>query len=183
MGMPATQAYWTVDQVRALPNDGRRYEVVHGELLVSPGPTLPHQEIAGRLYRRFCDHLDAFGGGHCFIAPTSVRGSTTTEVQPDVLVLRPGARLDAKWAKLTDLLLAIEVLSPSTSRADRFTKRRLFQEAGVPTYWIVDQSAGFVEVWTPEAETPELVRTALTWRTSESAPPLTIPIAELFAPL
>ncbi len=183
MGMPAAQAYWTVDEMRALPDDGRRYEVVHGELLVSPGPTLPHQEIAGRLYRRLSDYLDAFGGGHCFIAPTSVRGSATTEVQPDVLVLKPGARLDAKWANLTDLLLAIEVVSPSTARADRFVKRRLFQEAGLPTYWIVDPGESLVEIWTPRDMTPLLERAALTWRASDDARALIIPIAELFAPL
>ena len=183
MGMPATQAYWTVDQLRALPDDGRRYEVVHGELLVSPGPTLPHQEIVARIFERLRAHLRAHGGGHAFFAPTSIRGSATTEVQPDVLVLKPGVRLDGKWANLEELLLAIEVLSPSTARADRFPKRRLFQEVGVPHYWIVDQATGLVEVWTPDATFPVVERIELTWRARDDAEPLDIPLGELFAPL
>ena len=57
--MSATQHYSTVDMVRALPDNGKRYEVVHGELLVSPGPTLRHQHVSGRFFRRLSEYLDA----------------------------------------------------------------------------------------------------------------------------
>jgi hypothetical protein len=58
--------------------------------------------------------------------------------------------------------LVVEVLSPTTARAHRFTKRRLYQEEGIPTYWIVDPDAHFVEVWTPDAGGAGAVSAAVT---------------------
>jgi len=76
-------------------------------------------------------------------------------VQPDVFVV---VTLDeartGDWSRLRSLLLLIEVLSPSTTRADRFTKRRRYQEAGVPLYWVVDGTEEHVEVWTPDVRVP-----------------------------
>jgi Uma2 family endonuclease len=74
----------------------------------------------------------------------------------------------------------VEVLSPSTARADRFTKRRLYQAQGVGTYWIVDADAGTVEVWTPEAAFPVGERERVTWHPTGAGEPLVIELAELF---
>jgi Uma2 family endonuclease len=181
MVMPALHDYWTVDMVRALPDDGMRYEVVHGELLVSPGPTLRHQRVSGHFFRRLSDYLDQHGGGHVFYAPASVNHSSRTEVQPDLFVLPANADIDAPRARLGDVLLAIEVLSKSTARYDRFTKRRLFQEVGVAQYWIVDPDARTVEVWTPDAESPVVERERLTWSAPGAPAPLEIPLEAVFA--
>jgi Uma2 family endonuclease len=79
------------------------------------------------------------------------------------------------------LLLAIEVLSPSTARADRTTKRRRYQRAGIPEYWIVDLDARVIERWRPGDDRPEVLGETLTWLAPGAASPLTIELAPLFA--
>lgn len=111
---------YTVDDLEGMPDDGRRYELIDGMLLVSPAPVPRHQKIVLKL----AAHLDAECPDdlHAFTAPFTVRSSDSTELQPDVLVTRD--------ADLTDELLpvapllAVEVLSPSTALNDLNTKRR-----------------------------------------------------------
>jgi Uma2 family endonuclease len=81
------------------------------------------------------------------------------------------------------LLLVVEVLSPSSKRHDRFTKRRLFQEQGVPLYWIVDTDAHAVEVWTPEARFPHIARERLSWQPPGARTALILLLEDLFRPL
>jgi Uma2 family endonuclease len=81
------------------------------------------------------------------------------------------------------LLLAVDVLSPSTARADRFTKRRLYQEVGVPAYWIVDPERRCVKVWTPEATFPVIEWLEVTWQPAGAGEPLRLSLAELFRPI
>ena len=81
------------------------------------------------------------------------------------------------------LPLAVEVLSPSTVRADRFAKRRLYQEVGVPAYWLVDGDAPSVEVWTPDATVPVVEHQTVTWHPAGATEALVISLPELFAPV
>ncbi|HEX5817699.1 MAG TPA: Uma2 family endonuclease, partial [Gemmatimonadales bacterium] len=83
------------------------------------------------------------------------------------------------WAHMQHLLLAVEVLSPS-SCADRFTKRRLYQEVGIPLYWLVDADEQMVEVWTPASTFPQFERERLVWHPEGADEPLVISCAELF---
>jgi Uma2 family endonuclease len=85
-------------------------------------------------------------------------------VQPDLFVVTPDEARTFDWSRMQDLLLAIEVLSPSTTRYDRFTKRRLYQEVGIPLYWVVDPDARAVEVWTPAATFPQVEREQIPWK-------------------
>lgn len=87
------------------------------------------------------------------------------------------------WARMKHLLLVAEVLSPSTARADRFTKRRRYQRAGVPLYWIVDADEGRAEVWTPERQEPEFEPTRLVWHRSGATASLELNLKELFRPV
>jgi Uma2 family endonuclease len=84
---------------------------------------------------------------------------------------------------MRDLLLVVEVLSPSSSRGDRFTKRRLYQERGIPVYWIVDGEERLVEVWTPDAEFPTIERDRLTWSPEGAARSFTLTLKDLFRPI
>jgi Uma2 family endonuclease len=104
-------------------------------------------------------------------------------VSPDLFVvpLDEARRLD--WLVLRNVLLAAEVLSPSSLRADRFTKRRLYQERGVPLYWVVDPDAHSVEVWQPADDLPRTELETLVWHPAGSAEPFTLPLAELFRPI
>jgi Uma2 family endonuclease len=182
MGM-AAPLYHTADMVRALPDDGNRYETVHGELLVTPAPRPWHQVVVARLHAALAAYCGDHGVGHVFSSPADISWGPDVLVQPDVFVVPLAEARTLDWAAMRSLLLAVEVLSPSSSRADRFTKRRLYQEAGVPVYWMVDADERVVEVWTPEATFPVFERERLAWHPKGASQPLVISCAELFRPL
>lgn len=182
MGMPQTARSWTPDEVRALPDDGRRYEVVAGELLVTPAPSWPHQEAVRLLVLALSSYLERTKAGHVAFSPADLTPEPGALVQPDVFVAGLVAgRRPRGWADIERLLLAIEVLSPSTARADRTVKRRLFQRARVPEYWIVDLEARLVERWRPGDERPEILTERLEWVPEPGVEPLTIDLPEFFA--
>jgi Uma2 family endonuclease len=125
---------FTVDDLEGMPDDGRRYELVDGELLVRPAPGLPHQTVGMRLWRLLDDACpDEL---YVIVAPFAVQPDRFNEVQPDVLV--------ARFAELTTRnlpaapVLAVEVLSPSGKLVDLNLKRAVYQRMGTPSYWIVD---------------------------------------------
>jgi Uma2 family endonuclease len=134
---------WTVTDLSALPDDGLRYELVDGTLLVSPTPTKTHQRAVVRLcllLTAACpDELEVFP------APTDYQPTPTRSLQPDLLVVRRDDPGDA--AVTTALALAVEVLSPSSRSVDRVLKRELYQQAGVAAYWVVDPEEPSVTVW------------------------------------
>ena len=150
MGMPdlLQPIYWTADMVRALPEDGSRYEVVHGELLVTPSPRLIHQLVVGRLAHALAAYLGRELVGQVFHAPADISWAGDTLVQPDVFVASLDEARSMDWSCIQHLLLVIEVLSPSTARQDRFTKRLRYREAGIPdSTRIIDPEARQAEVW------------------------------------
>jgi Uma2 family endonuclease len=182
MGM-AAPTYYTADLVRALPDDGNRYETVHGELLVTPAPRLWHQEIAFRLATALRDYLRRNPVGHVMLSPADISWGPDILVQPDIFVADLAEARTLDWSRVRHLHLAVEVLSPSTARADRFTKRRLYQEVGVPAYWIVDADAHQIEVWTPDLTFPSLERERLTWQPEGAAEPFALELSVLFRPI
>ena len=180
MGM-AAPLYYTADMVRALPDDDHRYEVVHGELLVSPAPRPWHEEVAGRLYEIVRAYLRAHPVGHAYGSRSDLSwGLSDVLVSPDLFVVPLDEARQLDWLILRTVLLAAEVLSPSSLRSDRFTKRRLYQERGVPLYWVVDSDAQFVEVWRPEDDFPGVERERLLWQPAGASAPFTLELAELF---
>jgi Uma2 family endonuclease len=183
MGMPdtLTPVYWTADMARRLPEDGNRYEVVYGELLVTPAPRLWHQVLVLRLASALQDYLARYpGSGVAFASPADISWGPDVLLQPDVFVVPLEQARTLEWTGIRDLLLVAEVLSPSTPRHDRFTKRRRYQEARVPLYWIVDGDARQVEVWTPGDAFPRIERDRLVWQAEGAAAPFTLPLQELF---
>jgi Uma2 family endonuclease len=182
MGMVAP-IYYTADMVRALPDDGNRYEAVHGELLVTPAPRAWHQEVISRLADGLRAYLRRERTGHVFASPADISWGPDTLVQPDLFVVPLEEARTLDWSRMLGLLLAIEVLSPSSARADRFTKRRLYQEVGIPVYWVVDPDRHEIEVWTPEVTRPAVERERVTWTPPRAATSLEIVLSELFQPI
>ncbi len=182
MGMVAP-VYYTADMVGALSHDGKRYETVHGELLGTPAPRAWHQEVLQRLNRRLVDFLAEYVVGHLFVSPADISWSHDTLVQPDLFVVDLEEARTMDWTQMQDLLLVVEVLSPSTARYDRFTKRRLYQEVHIPTYWIVDPDTRSVEIWTPQDELPQVERERAVWHPPGVDEPLAVELDELFRPL
>jgi Uma2 family endonuclease len=132
-GIPHGRPF-TVGDLEAMPDDGNRYELIDGTLIVSPAPSFRHQKVATRLTTR----LDSVcpDDMHVIAAPFAVRESSSTEVQPDVLVAR-----DADFTeKLLPVapLLAVEVLSPSSALVDLNTKKAVYERMGAASYWVVD---------------------------------------------
>jgi Uma2 family endonuclease len=183
MGM-AAPIYYTADMVRALPDDGNRYEVVRGELLVTPAPRLWHQEIVLRLAEALREYLRHERVSHVLFSPADISWrSVDTLVQPDIFAVPLEQARTLDWTEITDLLLAVEVLSPSTRRADRFTKRAEYQRRGVPVYWIVDPDEQQVEVWTPADMFPQFERERLRWRPAGAETEFELELSRLFEPL
>jgi Uma2 family endonuclease len=178
--------YHTADMVRALTDETRhwpRYETVHGELLVTPVPRLWHQEIVLRLAIALTSYLDRDPVGHAFMSPSDISWGPDTIVQPDVFVVPIEQARTLNWREVRQLLLAAEVLSPSSVRADRFTKRRLYQEQGVPAYWVIDADEYTAEVWNPSDQFPRQEHDVLVWTPAGASAPFTIEFARLFRPL
>jgi Uma2 family endonuclease len=183
MAMPNAARRYTVDEVLAFPPDRNRYELVHGELLVTPSPSQAHEIVREELLFRLAQYVRALPPtARLFAAPADIIWSQEDYVQPDVLVV-PVNEVTGKWRDIRTLFLAVEVLSPSSAKADRVLKRRLYQERGVGTYWMVDHRARLVEVWHPEDARPEIETDTLRWRLTPDSPELVIPLDEVFANL
>ena len=182
MGMVAP-VYYTAEMVRALPADGNRYETVHGELSVTPAPRVWHQVVVERLHSAIAAYLRRHPEWLLFAVPADISWAPDVLVQPDLFVAPVTEVRTLDWSRIRHLELVAEVLSPTTTRADRFTKRRLYQEVRIPAYWIVDGDERFVEVWTPEASLPTVERDRLEWRPAGAADSFGLSLPELFRPL
>jgi Uma2 family endonuclease len=139
----------SVDQWLELPED-QRCELVEGEIVVSPSPSLDHQRAVGRLFRALDDHARAHGG-EAFVAPLGVRLSDDTALEPDLLFVSSPDRYGPRIVEGPPDLV-VEVSSPSTRRYDLIRKRRLYERFGVPEYWFVDLDAERIEVYTAERD-------------------------------
>ena len=187
MGMPAVEKRrWTAREVRDLiaaePLASPRYELVDGELLVTPSPGLRHQAVVGGLLVALHDYLAHEPVGVCVVSPSDIELESETITQPDVYVAPRGEwkRALTQGFPLFELLLAIEVLSPSSGRHDRVRKRPLYLRH-VPEYWIVDLDARVFERWRAGDRRPEIVSDRLTWTPDGASTPFDLDVAAFFA--
>ena len=181
MSMPMLKRQWTVADLEDLPDDGNRYEVIDGELFVTPAPALRHQRAVGELYLILTAYLNVQHVGYAVVAPADITFSSKRLVQPDVFAIPPfEGRFPKSFEQVRQLLLAVEVLSPSTARADRVVKRKLFREERVPEYWIVDLDSRTIERTTPDELRPEILSERLTWLPDGATEPLEIDLAAYF---
>jgi Uma2 family endonuclease len=125
---------WTVDDLDRLP-DGSFYEIIDGSLLVSPPPVPHHQIVASRLLR---DMADAAPTEFEVLSPAGVNVSTSY-LEPDLAVVRGAAALaNPKRLEATDVLLVVEIISPSNAGVDRREKPIRYAEAGIPHFWRIE---------------------------------------------
>lgn len=178
------QGAWAYDDYARLPDDGWRYEIIGGELHISPAPSAEHQSIVVALVHLLRSFVRQHELGRVLAAPIDVMlPDLASPVQPDVLVVLKAnlAIIQQRVEGVPDLV--IEVLSPATARYDRQTKYRLYAEAGVTEYWIIDPATGAADVYTRRGngfvplghyERGGVIR-------SELLPALRLPIDELLA--
>ncbi len=186
MGMPAeTRRRWSAADVRReLLSESRhwpRYELVDGELIVTPAPSMAHQEALEWLSDRLKPYVQRERLGRVLRSPADIELEPGTIVQPDIFIVpRDVAEHAREWPDVTRLALAAEVLSPGSAWHDRGPKRVLYQRAGVDEYWVVDLDSRVVERWRPHEERPEIARDQLVWQPAEAAAPLVLALCDLF---
>jgi Uma2 family endonuclease len=184
MVMPAAHANWTVDMLDALPDDGQRYEIIDGELFVTPAPSDVHQLVGGAFYRRIDPYLRSGNVGRALYSPADVRKEDRkrNRVQPDVFAVRlvDGKRPSYPYA-LADLLLVIEIESPTNPLYDYQVKRELYLSNGVPEYWIANAEARIVSRWRGLDDPGEVFSKRIDWHPSGMPDPLVIDLPALFA--
>ena len=184
MGMPHATERWTAERVRALPDDGNRYELVSGELVVTPAPRGVHQEVLMELIRRLQPWLRDHAVGRLLPSPADLTLGEDEVLQPDLFVCRTATGgVVRDWRDVAALLLVIEVLSPSTARYDRQLKRRRYQRGAVPEYWIVDPDARLIERWRPDSAGPDVITEQMQWEPVRGQGVLEFDVGALFAEL
>ena len=183
MGMPAAQGRWTVDMLDALDDDGQRYEIIDGELHVTPAPSDVHQLVAGELHSVLRAYLRPTSVGRALISPADVRRGdrTRNRVQPDVFVVRltNGKRPSYPY-DLRDLLLAVEIASPGNPILDYQVKRELYLLGGVPEYWIVNAEARVFSRWTSVDDPGQEFNRRIEYQPAGVASPLAMDIPAFF---
>ena len=164
MGMPVPQPITTIEELLALPEDGLRHELLDGEHVVTPAPSFSHQRAVGRFYEALNQLIRDRDDIELLLSPADIVLGPRTLVQPDLFIaVRKSAKDVRSWSDIGIPLIAIEILSPTTAARDRNKKRRLYLEAGVEEYWIVDVDARVVERWRTNDERPEIIDGALSW--------------------
>ena len=181
--MPAAQTDWTVDMLDALPDDDQRYELIDGVLYVTPAPSFEHQQVVFGFHRALHAYVRPTLIARAVPSPSDVRkpNRSRNRVQPDVFVVRlVHGEYPAYPFALSDLVLAVEVESPSNADYDYQVKRSLYLRNGVPEYWVVNPIARIVSRWRHADEPGEVFSTRMTWHPHGMAEPLVIDLPALF---
>jgi Uma2 family endonuclease len=185
MLMPAVKRRWTAAEVRELidasPLVTPRYELVDGELLVTPAPRLAHQQAVAVLLVILRQYLAREPVGNALTSPSDVELEPEFLSQPDLFVIPMDEWQRVRRERIVRRLsLAVEVLSPSSAGHDRVKKRPAYQR-NIPAYWIVDLDARLVERWRPADDRPEILTESLEWHPAGANEPLRIDLVALFA--
>lgn len=179
---PLFRPYTTYEDLCRLPSDGQRYELIDGEVYLTPSPNSQHQRVLLRLARLFQDA--AQNPDEIFIAPLDVVLDRATALQPDLIVV-----LSENQGIVKDVIrgapdLVAEVLSPSTAEMDRRRKAEAYARYGIREYWILDLAALSIEILRLDPE-KKAYRLAATLRLGDRAttpllPALSVDLAALF---
>ncbi|HEX2778209.1 MAG TPA: Uma2 family endonuclease [Gemmatimonadaceae bacterium] len=198
MHMVAAAKVWTVEEVLALPWDGRRIELIDGALIVNgvevpdgileqlepemtPAPAWSHQHVLRALIELLLEYTKRSGVGIVMFAPADVPLAGEQVVQPDLFVVpRTGEHLPDDFRDAGRMLLAVEIVSPSTARMDRTRKRALYQSAGVPDYWVVDVESRRIERWRLDSDIGHIFTVEMEWAPPGASELLRVDIPALF---
>jgi Uma2 family endonuclease len=180
MGVAASSRPWTLEELHRLPDDGNKYELVRGELFVTPPPSVDHELIGARLARI----LDAYVARHSLgyvWRPRSVVRLEGSEVEPDLMVRAAPATGEQDWERMPVPILVVEVLSPTTRRRDLNQKKSFYLDAGVAEYWVVDPESRTLTVMRSETSNVLGESDDVTWTPVVPGEPLTFRVADLFS--
>jgi Uma2 family endonuclease len=172
----------TYDDFCQLPDDGKRYEIIDGELFVTPSPRILHQIVVSQLTSELLTYTKREGLGRALVAPVDVILSEFDVVEPDIVYIskqRASVMTEKNLQGAPDL--AIEVLSESTEKRDRTFKLKLYGKFGVDEYWIIDPYGPSAEIYRRGEEGLTLVAklSATDALTSPMFPGLSLPLSRL----
>lgn len=173
----ATRA-WTIEELDRLPEDGNTYEVIHGELFVTPPPNEEHETL-GAYLNRLIDPFVAHHGLGLVYRPHAVVRVGGSQVEPDLMVRAPRRLREGSWINAPLPSLIVEIVSPATRRRDHTYKRDFYREIGVAEYWIVDAYDRTVTVIRPDRDA-SVEREQVMWSPSGAPESLAIDLGDLF---
>lgn len=178
MHMAHTTGGWTLPELHRLPDDGNKYELVRGELFLTPPPSIAHEELASVLGGILDRYVTVWRLGRVY-RPRAVIQVLESEVEPDLMVRPIVKAVSHSWAHAPLPILVVEILSDSTRRRDHVQKRELYLDVGIPEYWIVDGDERTIRVVRPERG-DLLNRDTFAWHPVDTADPLVIDLPSLF---
>ena len=181
MAMAATIPYYTVADLEHFPDDGNRYELLDGVLLVTPAPNALHQLIAARLIHMLMRGLG--GSNRAFVfGPGAVTFPPRTQLEPDILVVPARVPASARWHDYAEHWLAVEIYSPSSRIYDRDFKRDAYHALGLHDVWLVDMDNRSVEI-SHRLGSRRVVSDVIPWSVPVLDIAVRIDLSELFAGL
>ena len=179
MAMAADTKVWTLDELHSLPDDGNKYELIRGELFVTPAPSAEHEEIAARLTHILVPFVAANGIGKVY-HPRAVVQFEGSEVEPDLMVRAPHPRPKEGWAAAPLPNLIVEIGSPTTRRRDREHKRDFYiGDIVVPEYWMIDAERRVITIVKPSTN-DDVVSERLVWSPPGTTATLVVDVREVF---
>jgi len=144
---PSEKKTYTYEDYLQLPDDRNRYEIINGELIMTPAPKMIHQNVISNLFYDLNDFVRKNKLGKVYTAPCDVLFSEKNVVQPDILfIAKENEQIITEENVKGAPNLIIEVLSPSTAYYDLIEKKELYEKFGVKEYWIVDPKKQWVEI-------------------------------------
>lgn len=179
MHMAATAKVWTLEELHSLPDDGNTYELIRGELFVTPAPSPHHEDLLAVLMEILVGYVRSQRVGRVYSGHAAIVREES-EVQPDLMVSPIVAPANADWATRPLPLLVVEIASRSTRRRDREQKRDWYLRLGIPEYWIVDGYTRSVRVAQPGRD-DRVLHDQLVWAPPQASEPLSINVTEFFA--
>ena len=177
MAMAISVPLYTVDDLERFPDDGNRYELLDGVLLVTPQAAFVHQVVASRIQFELANALQKPGLAHV-VGPGAVVRMPRTQLQPDILVFPARFSPNTDWRKITEHWLAVEVLSRSSRVYDREFKRDAYFALGLQQVWLVDWRDRSIEVCTAKRRS-RVVRDRIRWRVARTE--VIVELNEVFA--
>jgi len=179
MAMPLPVPSYTIDDLGSFPDEGQRYELLEGMLLVTPAPSSAHQAIVARLVTLLSNYLEAAGAAWV-AAPGEVERAPRTLLDPDILVLPACQPPGTPWREISGWWLAVEVYSPSSRVYDREFKRPAYLRLGVREVWLVDPWEQEILSLRQGDARETVVRDQIRWQADGMSAPLVIPLPRLF---
>jgi Uma2 family endonuclease len=171
---------WTYAEYARLPDDGNRYEVIDGEVCVTPAPGIPHQRVAAELFFMLREYVREHRLGE-MLWDVDVLFVSGQFLRPDIVFVPHDAELSDRGVESAPELV-VEVLSPHSKRIDRIMKPPRYRDFGVPEYWVVDAERRCIERNRLAADAgPEICTDVLLWQPSPASPALELRVPAVFA--